>query len=500
MPDTATPVAGPPPVITLDELFRRLGDDGVSSDQIRPYILPVPSSTGRIDPEFQPNPALVTGLERGLEGGFLVASLNAHSRGRRLRAYRERIATGWTGPKIVSEGDSWFQYPVFLRDIIDHLMEDHAVLSLDAAGDTLAGMVAQNEVIRTVAREQAQALLLSAGGNDLFQNGTIANLIEPVREGLAASDLVGARFDAFVAQIMADYRAMILRILAAHPDLRIFVHGYAAAFSRMDRWIGRPLRAKGVMPATVQNQVIELMLVRFNAAQRRLVSDPSMGGRVFHVDLTGLGRSPDDWHDEIHMDSTQNALAAKAFALAIRANLPAHVPMRGLEGGVQGASTPAGPAETKPVLAVAAHARDLLALDEGHLLSELDRRIALSTLDPTVGDLPSMELLIVAEGGLEGGLPIIGAAARRLLRRWERELFDLLCGSNADDTKDRDKLREAMGLGQEALVGVVAGWLIAGPLGVPALLGGVLAALLVRRFGASTADEVCTIWKERLDA
>ena len=494
------PSADSVPVITLDELVRRLGDDSTPPEMIRPYVLPVPSAGGGIAPDFQPNPSRVTGLERGLEGGFLVASLNASSRARRHRRYRDRIAAGWTGPRIVSEGDSWFQYPLFLEDIIDHLMEDHAVLSLDAAGDTLAQMIQQNEVIRAVEREGASAVLLSAGGNDLFQGGNIANLIETVSVGATAADLVGARFDAFLAKTLADYRALILRIRAAHPQVRIFIHGYSAAFSRMDRWIGRPLKDKGVMPVAVQNRVVEVMVERFNAAQKRLVADPAMGGRVFHVDLTALGKASGDWYDEIHMDGATNAKAAKAFAKALQAHLPA------LEGGLEsGLPEPAlARGADLPVTAVAAHARQLLSLDEWHLLAELDRRIALVGLDPAQGDLPSMELLTVSggglEGGLEGGLPAIGAVTRRLLRRWERELYDLLCGQDADDTADRAKLRDAAGLGPDALIGALAGWLVAGPLGVPALLAGVLAAILVKRFGTATLAEMCLIWKERLDA
>jgi len=488
------PAADPHPTISLDELVRRLGDDSTPPDQIRPYILSVPSAGGGIAPEFQPNPSRVTGLERGLEGGFLVASLNASSRARRHRRYRDRIAGGWTGPRIVSEGDSWFHYPLFLDDIIDHLMEDHAILSLDAAGDTLAQMLQQNEIIRAVERERASAVLLSAGGNDLFQGGNIANLIETVSVGATAPELVGPRFDAFLTRILADYRAMILRIRAAHPQVLILIHGYSAAFSRMDRWIGHPLKSKGVMPASVQNRVVEVMLARFNAAQKGMAADPAMGGRVIQVDLAGLGRAAHNWYDEIHMDGATNAEAAKAFAKALKTHLPAG----GLESGLESGGTP--PEVDRPVAAVAAHARQLMSLDEPHLLAELDRRIALVELDPSQAELPSMELLTVAEGELEGGLPRIGPTTRRLLRRWERELYELLCGSDPDDKADRGKLRDAAGVGPDALVGALAGWLVAGPLGAPALLAGVIAAIIVKRFGTATLDQMCQIWRERLDA
>ena len=41
---------------------------------------------------------------------------------------------------IVSAGDSWFQHPCWLRDIIDKIKDDYAVLSLGVAGDTMSEM------------------------------------------------------------------------------------------------------------------------------------------------------------------------------------------------------------------------------------------------------------------------------------------------------------------------------------------------------------------------
>lgn len=489
---------GDPPVITLAELMRRLSDETTPLDDVRPYLIPVPDPRGGMAPGFQPNPSRVTGLEFGLEGGALVGTLNAFYQARRQRAYRERIAGGWGGPRIVAEGDSWFQYPLLLEDIIDHLARDHAVLCFSAAGDTLDGMTAQNQILPALAREGAAALLFSAGGNDLFGEGQMGKLVEPVFPGATAPELVGARFEAFAAKLMADYRRVLLKIHAAHPRVHIFIHGYSAAFSRMDRWVGGPLKAAGVMPVSVQNRVVEVMVERWNALQKRLAADPVFGGKLHHIDLTGLGRRFGDWYDEIHMGSASNAQAAALFAEALKRHLPAG--LEGLEGGLEsGAEGAAAAPEAAPVEAIAAHARDLSALGEAMLLAELDRRVNLLALDPSVADRPSYPLLIVSEG-LEGGVPAPGRLARRLLRRWEREAHGLFCGDDAEEEKERTALKEALGLGDEALIGALAAWLVSGPLGVPAVLAGVLAAILVKRFGGPTAEIVCQTWKERLDA
>lgn len=481
-----------PQQITFAELMTRIEDDAVPIESIKPYLIRVPGPDGRIEPQFQPNPSRVTGLDSGLEGSLVVGGLNRAERRRRHRAYRRRIGAAPNTTRIVSEGDSWFQYPLLLEDIIDHLMliEDFAVFSLDAAGDTLGQIIEQNEIIQAIDAERAAALLLSAGGNDLFAAGHIAELLEEVRPDTPVRKLVGARFDAFVTRIIGDYRDLLLKVRAAHPQVVIFIHGYSAAFPRMDRWIGLPLKRKGISAPEMQHAIVREMVTRFNAAQKRMAAEAVFEGKVVHVDLSGLGPAAEEWYDEIHMDSAANSQAANLFAEALRRHLPAG----GLESGAAGE-----PATAEPVAAVSAHARDLVRLDEDMLLAELDRRIRLVELDPDAGALPSADLLVLT-GGLESGVSGDGRLARRLVRRWERELFDLVCGTDEDDKKDRDDLRDALGIGEAALVGAVSAWLVTGPLGVPALLAGVLAAILVKRFGGATAEVACAAWKERVDA
>jgi hypothetical protein len=485
------------PHITFSELLRRIEDDSVPEAELRPYLLAVPSADGGIDPAFQPNPSTVTDLEVGLEGGFIVNSLNRRFRRKRLNDYRAKLKAGWTGPRIVDEGDSWFQYPLLLDDIIDHLMPDHAILSLSGAGHTLAQMRAQDEVIGTIAREKSHVLLFSAGGNDLFENGNIANLVEDVRPGMTANDLVGPRFDAFVAQILGEVRDFLLPVHRTFPHVAILIHGYSNAFSQMDRWIGQPLRKVGVWPIEVQHRVVHVMVTRFNAAQKRMAEDPAFHGRLTHVDLTDLGKSIDEWYDEIHMSDATNKRAADKFRKAIRDALPPGG--GGLESGLEMAEAPPD-LSNAPVKAVQSHATELLNLDEDTLLAELQVRIDMIGRDPSMADLPSTQLQVLSHG-LEGGvLPAVGPFALRLLNRWEAELYALVCGDAAADKAQRKAVVDAMGLGQDALVAAVTAWILSAPFAIPTVLAGVIAAILVKRFGSAALDELCKAWKDRLDA
>ncbi|MEP2030204.1 MAG: hypothetical protein ABJI96_16015 [Paracoccaceae bacterium] len=482
----------PPSKITYAKLVEWLRDDEIPPEQVAPYMIHVPSPDGSIDPIFQPNPSLVTDIDRGLEGGFVIGLFNQKYRKKRLKDYRERLAAGWNGLRIVDEGDSWFQYPKRLEDIIDHVMHTYPVYSLSGAGHTLEQMIKQDEVFNVVESEKADALLLSAGGNDLFDNGKLGELIEDVRPGMTAHQLVGPRFDSFVREILSDYRRLILRFHQSFPGLAILIHGYSGAFSQMDRWIGKPLDDKGVRPVAVQNRVVQVMVQKFNAAQKEMAADPVFGGKLVHVDLTGLAKNQFEWFDEIHMASAANKAAASLFVQAIKQNAQPG----GLESGLE--TSAALPAAEVPVTAISAHAVELSALDEPALMAELQLRLDRIERHPQSGDLPSSDLLILA-GGLEGGsFPAVGATAQRLLRRWERELFILMCGDNDSDTDERDKLREALGVSPDALIGALSAWLAVGPLGVPALLAGVLAAILVKRFGGAAVEELCEVWRERL--
>jgi hypothetical protein len=485
------------PAITYAELTRRMADPDATDDQVLPYLIEVPS-TGTIEPKFQPNPALVTGLETGLEGGVVVELLNDWRRRQRQRAYRRRIADGWTGPRIVSEGDSWFQYPTSLQDIIDHLMRDHAILCVSAAGDTLADMRDQNEVISNVSREGASAVLFSAGGNDLFQDGNIGTLIEPVFAGATPSDLLGATFDAFLTRIMADYRAYLLRMHTAHPKVHILLHGYGPAFSRNGAWIGRPLKKKGVMPVSVQNALIKLVLRRFNDGLRAMTSDAALHGKVAHIDVTDIGQSPEDWYDEIHLNGENFGKVAARFRAELKRRLEG-----GLEGGLESgveAAVEEIDADAPTLTEITEHAMTLMALDQPNLEAELECRLQMLAVDPSQGDRPSMELLIVSEGGLGAGAAAGGIQSKRLLRRWERELQDLICGKAHKVSAQRRDILDAIKAGEPALISALTSWVATGPLAAQPLVAGPLAALLAKRLGGGAPKDLCARLKERLDA
>jgi hypothetical protein len=451
------------PPIDFAVLMDRLSDPDSDLDHLLGYMIEVPVP-GRMGPELEPNPALVLNIPPRVEGGFLVSLANGFMRTRRHRQYRKRIAAGWTGPRIVSEGDSWFQYPTRLQDTIDHLMKSNAILSLGAAGDELKDIQNQREILRHIQNEGAKALLLSAGGNDLFDNGQLGRLVEDPFPGATGEDLVGETFQAFLRTMVPKYLSLFRRVHRAFPHVHMLIHGYGPAFPRNGAWIEKPLTDRGV-PKSVQHDVVKLILRRFNDSLAGLAKRAEFHGKLAHIDVTHIGTKPGDWHDEIHLNGPNYKKVADVFQAELDKRLAGAAP----ESGIPAAATSS---------AVTEAAARLAALDQGTLLRELDLRVNLVDLDPTAADEADLPLLSAAQPATELGFQTICTATERLIRPWLDNLRDVLCGGAGPDNLLEKAVVDGLGKGKGALSGAIAGWLISGPFGVPAAVATALAAWL----------------------
>ena len=129
--------------IPVRELERMLLDPDTPDAAIRPYLRMDVTDTKPFEPEVRINASLIE--EAREESALALGSLNGIARWRRQVRYRRKIG-GWTGLRIVSEGDSWFQFPFLLEDVIDQIFDEYAVFDLGAAGDLLVDLVKQDEL------------------------------------------------------------------------------------------------------------------------------------------------------------------------------------------------------------------------------------------------------------------------------------------------------------------------------------------------------------------
>lgn len=161
--------------IDLNTLRRMLFDVDVPDSQIRPYVLLDSDNTTAFAPALKINWELVE--DGNSEGDVALGFLNGVSRWRRQMRYRRKILGGWKGLKIVSEGDSWFQYPLLLDDVIDQIFERYAIYSLGSAGDHIADMIAKDEFTAAIRSEEPDVFLISGGGNDLVGDARLATML-----------------------------------------------------------------------------------------------------------------------------------------------------------------------------------------------------------------------------------------------------------------------------------------------------------------------------------
>ena len=228
---------------------------------------------------FQPAVRLRDADADAFEGDGAIWLANSLSRAIRKIKYRRKRRSGYSGPIIVSEGDSWFQYPIVLKDVIDNLMESYAVFSLGAAGDTQADMIASGDYRDAIAEEGADVFLFSASGNDVLGGGSLADMLYDYSPGMAARDVVRQDSLARTLDAIEDGHATVIdQALAINQRLAVLFHGYDKPVPRRDgRWLGKPMTSRGI-PAFLQAEVTGYLIDRLNERLKPLDSFILPGG------------------------------------------------------------------------------------------------------------------------------------------------------------------------------------------------------------------------------
>lgn len=455
-----------------------LMDPDVPDSAIRPYL--------RLDqldsPAFRPsvivNPAMVEFV--ATESAMALASLNGVARWRRQVRYARKIR-GWSGLKVVAEGDSWFQYPFLLDDVIDHLFDDWAIYCVGAAGDLLQDMARQDEVTAAVLSEKPDLLLLSGGGNDLLGGGQLAHYLKPHAGGMTAADHVTDAFEDLLTRILAIYADLVEKALTAGAK-RVVCHGYDYAIPSSGQWLGRPMLKLGITDRHLQRDIIRILIDALHDGLRQMAR--SFPRRVVAVDCRGSVADA-AWYDELHPTSRGFAGPANLIRFLGESDTTEGVVVAGLE-----MPRPAPEARPLPVADEAA-VLGVLAMDEATLLAEIGRREALLELTPDAAE--SVTLSIHAEGteAVHSSFLDLGG---NVVERLHRALHRTLCG--AGDGAGREKVLEGLGMSEAALTGALTDVLIAA--GAPPFLAPLVATVIVKRGVGPTLNETCRLWGERL--
>jgi hypothetical protein len=464
--------------ISVEFLSAQLSDPSIPESRLRPYLINDPLESQSFRPSIVPNPALV--VYPAAEAAVALASLNGVSRWRRQFRYRVKMA-GWTGRKVVAEGDSWFQYPFLIDDIVDHLFDPWAIYCCSAAGDLLSDMARQDEVLAAVSAEQPDYVLLSGGGNDLLGDGRLARYLDSYSAGKPAADYLSAAFDDILARTIDIYREIVGKIIAA-SNARVICHSYDYPIPNGGPWLGRPMLKLGIVDTDLQRDIARILIDRFHSALVAMAA--AMGDRVAVADCRGTVGA-NEWYDELHPTSAAFGRVARIIRSAAE-----QTELEVVATPVEEAVAASRPLQVGDRESVAA----LLSFDAEALLAEVGRR---STIIELSADAKTgMSLEIAAGGSEESILPAFKEMGTRILDRWERELYRLLCGDGGGAKDERDKLRSALRLQETALIGGITTALIA--IGCPPFIAPLIAAIIVKSGINPAWEEACRIWGEKL--
>ncbi len=306
--------------ITQAELNRKLADLSIPEPELAQYFVVDEERSGVFHPALQLNPATVelpgdpAAVRARSEAALTFA--NGIARMRRRIRFDQMLGDGYDGPILVSEGDSWFQFPILLDDTIDQLYDKgYAVRSLDAAGDTLENMLREREYIDAIRETKASIFLLSAGGNDALGGGNLSAHLRDFDPLLSPAAHLLPSFDQLLDNALAMYER-VLREVEAEPGVVTICHGYDYAIPNAGKWLGKPMASRGIADSAVQRAIVVEMIDRFNDRLRQLVA--RFGHRAIHVDARGaVGETLNAWHDELHPKDPGYGRVAGRFIEAI---------------------------------------------------------------------------------------------------------------------------------------------------------------------------------------
>lgn len=300
----------------------------------------------------------------------VLGRLNRMSRKRREKRYFKQINRGFRakdGNKVIlAEGDSWFEFPYFVTDIVDWLSKvgNYAIISRAGAGDWLSNMIWSGEYVESFPVHSPDVFLISGGGNDMVGEDRLTTMICKPGDGITARNdwfgqdptddpriITGRQyltrdFYAFLNLVRLQYSIMFTNIAKKYPDTRIITQGYDFAipsaaihwnlspqpllnwFLGSGSWLRRSFMLKGIVDAEIQRCVVRAMIHEFNEMMVGIAN--AKRGTVYrfptvhHIDCRGIV-DEHGWYDELHPKSRYFERIARLYQKCIDADDPQRV-------------------------------------------------------------------------------------------------------------------------------------------------------------------------------
>jgi len=311
----------------------------------------------------------------------IIGKLNKRSTEKRIKKYNKKIDKGFRDindpdkKMILIEGDSWYQFPISLKDITDWLLKKkhYAIYSIAYAGDFITNIIYEGKYIEELSIHAPDVFLMSGGGNDMVGGYKIAVMVNPrplenfkyktIDELNSFDDLnttdreeifegqqyLLKEFYSFLITIKAQYYLMFNSIAKSDlKDMMTIVQGYDYAIPSLKnhlslryplqyiinklvdtgRWLARPMKIKGINDRQLQRKIIKAMIFEFNEMLKEIAEEFQ---NVYHIDSRGVAKRKRDWFDELHLKSHKFKKVAKVFSMLIDGEITGKKTIRVLE-------------------------------------------------------------------------------------------------------------------------------------------------------------------------
>jgi hypothetical protein len=240
---------------------------------------------------------------------------------------------------FVSEGDSWFAFPSYLRrSIISDLARANDAkaywLRRESSGDEVRNIMSgrQYASMRDLMKDEdihIDAILFSGGGNDIVGPDMLP-LLNDYQLGMTAQACINRdNFDERVGEIRDAYLKLIALRDKYRPEICIFTHAYDFAipsgkpvhflFWDIGPWMKNMETQKGITDPVLQQEIITYMLTTFGQMQENLESEHE---RIVYIRTQGTLDRDADWGDELHPTGPGFMKIAAKFQAALRSAFP----------------------------------------------------------------------------------------------------------------------------------------------------------------------------------
>ncbi|MCB0519214.1 MAG: caspase family protein [Saprospiraceae bacterium] len=244
--------------------------------------------------------------EKGLLWNTALASANRWAHFWRMRRYKSMMQKNPDLPRLVAEGDSWFQHPL-LTDIIDYVGRYYPIYCVAEAGDTIRNYLKEGEYLQAINTVDPKVFLISGGGNDILGESMVKFLrrdFEEGEEGKKPARFFTAAFKNELESVLEMYRTIFMDLQKRKPGMKIFVHGYdyphpLASGTKKRSWIGKYLDDCEITREGDRRSAVQYMMNEFNERLKALTASEEFRQQVDYIDLRKIVRD-DQWDDEIH--------------------------------------------------------------------------------------------------------------------------------------------------------------------------------------------------------